>query len=176
MSEHLSMESMAGPRSDRAISALERVLPAIGGTVTEVLELYVGEPLRATRLYQQTSLCTEPVPVLALGAGERVLERRVLLRGAATSVPVLYAESLIALDRLAAPIRQGLLTTDQPIGRLIRDNRLEAFREHLSCARIQAPRAAAYFGTQAQVPHLVRTYRMSSAGRPIMLITEWFPC
>ena len=59
-----------------------------------------------------------------------------LLRGARTSAPVLYAESLIALDRLDARIRHGLLTTEQPIGRLIRDNRLETFRELLSCEEL----------------------------------------
>ena len=106
MLKELEFLEAAGPPGTRPdVCALERVLPVIGGTVTEVLEQHLGEPLCATEL---------------------VLERRVLLRGATTSAPVLYAESLIALDRLDPRVRDGLLTTAQPIGRLIREHRRKA--------------------------------------------------
>jgi chorismate-pyruvate lyase len=170
------MEATARPGTRPDLSTLERVLPVIGGTVTEVLEQHLGEPLRAIRLDQRIGACTQPLPALALAVGESVLERRVLLRGATTSAPVLYAESLIALDRLDPRVRHGLLATDQPIGRLIRDNRVEIFRELLSCERVRAPRVAPSFGLPPETPLLVRTYRMANRGSPIMLITEWFPC
>jgi chorismate-pyruvate lyase len=170
------MDAPAVPGTRLDIATLERVLPVLGGTVTEVLEQYLGEPLRTTRLAQRTSVCTQPLPVLALAVGESVLQRRVLLRGATTAAAVLYAESLIAIDRLDPRMRHGLLATDQPIGRLIRDNRLEIFRELLACERVHAQQAAALFGMPPATPLLARSYRMSNRGRPIMAITEWFPC
>jgi hypothetical protein len=62
-------------------SALERVLPVLGGTVTEILERHLGEPLRAIRLDQRTAVCSRPVTDLAIGVGESILERRLMLRG-----------------------------------------------------------------------------------------------
>jgi chorismate-pyruvate lyase len=172
--EFLEPAAPPGTRSD--VSALERVLPVIGGTVTEVLEQHLGEPLCASQLDQQITVCAEPLPVLALADGELVLERRVLLRGATTSAPVLYAESLIALDRLDPRFRDDLLTTEQPIGRLIREYRVEIFRELLHCERACNGQAAALFGLPRATPVLSRTYRMSTGGQPVMRITEWFPC
>ena len=105
-----------------------------------------------------------------------MLERRVLLHGAKTKRPVLYAESIIALDRLPANIKDGLLTTDQPIGVLLRTNRVETFRELIASERRVAPSVASLLGLGAEVSLLVRTYRMCSGNKGIMLITEWFPC
>jgi chorismate-pyruvate lyase len=105
-----------------------------------------------------------------------MLERRVLLRGATTSTPVLYAESMIAVDRLDPGVRQGLLATDQPIGRLIREYRVEVFREMLSCEHVRSPHAAMLLGLPPDRLLLARAYRMSNRGKPIMLIAEWFPC
>jgi chorismate-pyruvate lyase len=163
-----------GARPD--LAPLRTLLPVIGGTVTEVLEQHLGEPLRATLRTQRTRICAEPLPLLALNIGESVLERRVLLRGSRTSVPVLYATSAIAVHRLDPALRHGLLATNQPIGRLIRDNRVEIFRELLSFERVRVPHVAALFGIEGESPLLTRTYRMWNGGKPIMLITEWFPC
>jgi chorismate-pyruvate lyase len=118
----------------------------------------------------------ERVLILDLDVGASILERRVLLRGARTSTIVLYADSLIALDRLDARIRHGLLTAEQPIGRLIRDHRVETFRELLSYERTCNGQVAALFGLQPETPLLTRTYRMSNGGKPVMRITERFPC
>jgi chorismate-pyruvate lyase len=164
----------SGTRPD--VSALARVLPVIGGTVTEVLEHHLGEPLRATAIDQRTRMCEQPLPILGLDRGALILERRVMLRGATTSMPVLYAESLIAVDRLDQPVRHQLLATDQPIGRVIRDNRVEIFREAPSCKRVWARHIAASFGMPPASRLLSRTYRMWNRGNPIMLVSEWFPC
>jgi chorismate-pyruvate lyase len=154
---------------------LELLLPVIGGTVTEILEHHLGESLRATRIDQRTHACEQPLPILALDTGALVLERRVMLRGTTTSTPALYAESSIALDRLDPAVRHGRLTTELPIGRLIRDNRVEIFREVLSCERVCARQIAALFGMPPETHLLSRTYRMSNRGKPIMLVSEWFP-
>jgi chorismate-pyruvate lyase len=160
----------------RDVSALNAVLPVIGGTVTEVVEHVLGEPLHAVRLSQRTRTCTRPLEDLDLHVGQSLLERRVVLHGTFTSRPVFCAESLIALDRLEPTIRDGLLTTDQPIGRLIRSHRLETFRELLTYERLRVPEVARELQLPAYAWLLARTYRVSAAGAPLMLITEWFPC
>jgi chorismate-pyruvate lyase len=160
----------------RDLTALQTVLPVIGGTVTEILEHFLGEPLRAVRLSQRSYACSEPQPVIGLDAGDLVLERRVVLCGAFTSRPVFCANSSIALDRLDSTIRNGLLTTDQPIGQLIRANRVALFRELLSCQRTRVPEIAELLRAPTDVPLLTRTYRMSARRAPLMVITEWFAC
>jgi chorismate-pyruvate lyase len=174
--EPMLMETIALTARRPNTSALERVLPALGGTVTEILERHLGEPLRAIRLEQRTTVCSRPVHDLALGVGESVLERRVILRAATSSAAVLYAESLVALDRLDPRFKEGLLGSDKPIGRLIQQYRVEIFRELLSHHRACNEQVAALFGVPPETPLLTRTYRMSSRGAPIMLITEWFAC
>lgn len=174
--EPMLMEAIALTARRPNTSALERVLPVLGGTVTEILERHLGEPLRAIRLDQRTAVCSRPVTDLAIGVGESILERRVMLRGATTSAPVLYAESLIALDRLHPRFRDGLLGSDKPIGRLIQQYRVEIFRDLLSHHRACNEQVAALFGVPPETPLLTRTYRMSSLGAPVMLITEWFAC
>jgi hypothetical protein len=57
----------ASVRAD--LSGLARLLPAIGGTVTEVLEQHLGEAVRATRLHQRMYVCERPLPLLALADG-----------------------------------------------------------------------------------------------------------
>ena len=158
------------------LSALERVLPVLGGTVTEVLERHLGERLRTVILEQRSNLSSEPIPLLDLQVDSPVLERHVLLRGETTSTPVLYAESRIALEHLDEYVKEGLLATDQPIGRLIREHRMETFRELLASERASFPHLARVFGLAPRTPLLARTYRMSSGGRPVMLIAEWFAC
>ena len=170
------MEATALTARRPSVSALERIVPVLGGTVTEILERHLGEPLRAIRLDQRTAVCSLPVPDLALGVGESVLERRVMLRGATTSAPVLYAESLVAVDRLDPRFKDGLLGSDKPIGRLIQQYRVEIFRDLLSHHRARNEQVAALFDVPPETPLLTRTYRMSNRGAPIMLITEWFAC
>ena len=154
---------------------LQRVLMSTDGNVGRILEDYAGEPIVAVVLQQSTSAHGEANHALELAADEERLTRRALLRTGASDRTLLYAETLVALTRLPPLVRSGLLSTAEPIGRLLTAARLETFREILSAGTTPAGAVAAHFDIAPDDAMYVRTYRIINGGRPIMLISEQFP-
>jgi chorismate-pyruvate lyase len=151
-----------------------RLLFTSDGTVTDMLQAICGEKIHARKMTQDVSPAERPIDALEIAPGELVMSRRVLLQGERTGTDYVYADSMIAFDRLDIRFQQGLLNSDTPIGRLWRENRLEIFKEILDVRETAAGHLAAYFGTSAGDSLIVRTSRVFMAGRPAMLITEHF--
>ncbi|MCA1704969.1 MAG: chorismate pyruvate-lyase family protein [Actinobacteria bacterium] len=160
---------------DPAPRLLQRVLLQTDGNVACILETYAGESIEAVKLEQFSAPFGEEILALELGADDERLSRRVILRGRRTGRNFLHAESLIAVARLHPVVRSGLLSTSEPIGRLLTGVRAETFREILSSGRMPAWALGAHFGVRETDEVFVRTYRIMSDGRPLMLITEKFP-
>jgi chorismate-pyruvate lyase len=152
-----------------------RVIVTTDGTVTELLEAWAGESVALGELAQEEGRLSQRVSSLDSDIGERILRRDVLLVGAKTNRALLYAESLIALDRLPSPITDGLLRSRTPIGRLLRRSRLETYREILQITREEAGSPGSRFGRTTDELFIARTYRVFSGGRPVMLIHEKLP-
>ena len=157
------------------LSLLQRVLLTADGNVGRILENYAGEPIEAVKLEQFSAPFGEEIHALELGADDERLSRRVILRGVTTGRNLLYAESLIAVARLHPMVRSGLLSTSEPIGRLLSTVRAETFREILSSSRTPAAAVSVHFDVGETDEVFVRTYRIISGGHPLMLITEKFP-
>jgi len=68
-----------------------------------------------------------------------------------------------------------LLESDAPMGRLWSDHRLETWKELLRVHRVAANGLSVFFKPHATSGLLTRTYRLVSGGRPLMLISEYFP-
>jgi chorismate-pyruvate lyase len=163
-----------GPRRFQ-LSSLQRILLATPGTVTDILETYSGESIVVSKLFESIVLLERAMPEMELEAGHPVYSRKILLQGAETGQCFLYAESSIVLDRLEKPIRDGLLTTNKPIGLLMREERMETFRDILDYGQEPAGELAGHFRVEPTAGVVWRTYRMLSGRRPVMLITEKFP-
>ncbi len=103
-----------------------------------------------------------------------MLDRRILLRGRMSHINHIYAESLIAPDRLDPKIREGLLYSQKAIGLLILENRLETFREIVACGREAAGELAPHLGVGEDDYLISRVYQVFAGGHPIMVITEKF--
>jgi chorismate-pyruvate lyase/acyl carrier protein len=157
------------------LSAFQRILLTTDGTLTEILEAFAGESIRVVKLFQETGVLDQAISALELPWGAAVLRRRILLQGRLSLVNFIYAESVIALDRLDDGVRHGLLQSQKPIGLLILERRIETFKEILDCGREPAGSLAEYFAITPDAAILSRTYRMITNGHPIMLITEMFP-
>ncbi len=71
--------------------------------------------------------------------------------------------------------RRALLSTSEPIGRLLAAARAETFREVLTSGTTPAGAVGGHFGVEETDEVFVRTYRIVAGGRPMMLITEKFP-
>ena len=157
------------------LSAMQRILLATDGTVTDILEMYAGESMRVIKLHQEQVGLKQPLPSMDLDRGDTVLNRTILLQGKMSLVNQLYAESVIVPDRLDPGVRDGLILSKKPIGLLLLEHRLETFREILECWREFAGPLGQYFHVDEEATIIARTYRIFSGRQPIMLITEKFP-
>src|SRR5581483_7251551 len=103
------------------LGIFQRLLLMTDGTVTKMLEAYTGEEIQVVRLSQAVH--------------SSVLDRKILLRGRSSQRNLLYAESIIALDRLNQPVRDGLLKDEMPIGQLLLNSQAETFRKILHVSK-----------------------------------------
>jgi len=165
-----------GSSLDQAsLSVVQRILLITDGTVTRILEACSGETIELLKLSQSIVSWRSDDTALQLAEGEEVLSRRILLRGTQSGRNFLYAESLIVPGRLHPRLRHGLDHSDEPIGRLLRENRVETLRELVRWQLEPAESCAAHFDMAPEEPVVSRTYRVVSQRQPIMLITEKFP-
>lgn len=198
MSEAAPLLASRGPAShrERVAAALDlgalaptlRTLLTTDGTVTETLAALHGEEVGVRVLAQAfgTHAGDDPdapdAAALEIPGGTRVLERTIALVGAESGRIFAAARSGILPDRLPKGLQEGLLAGREPLGQLMLGHRLETFREIVACGRCSAagaphlgPACAEALGVRPEAPVAWRTYRVTSGGRPVMVITEYFP-
>ncbi|MGK7922280.1 MAG: chorismate pyruvate-lyase family protein [Trichodesmium sp.] len=66
---------------------------------------------------------------LQLSKGAKVIEKKIFLQGKISSRNYIYAESILALERLEENFRKEFLETQTPIGKVWRQQRIETFKE-----------------------------------------------
>ena len=156
-----------------ALPALLLLLLTTDGTVTTALATLAGEPVAVDVLGQRTVAIAGDDHDLELWAGGNVLERRVLLRRAASGTPLLYGASRIVPHRLARPARDALLAGETAIGLVVREHEIETFRAPLTVGIGPASDdAAVYLGAGVMCR---RTYAIRAQGRPLMIVHEELP-
>lgn len=160
------MEITANPvtgRTTDGLGLLARLLMTSDGTVTTMLEQIVGEPIATAGLAHSVApvdpdtAAVLPFPVASL------IRRTARLVGAATGTLYVRATSVFAPDALPRRVCADLRRTDEPIGRLLRRERVESFREILA---IEIPDAGPL------EPR--RRYLICIGGRPAVHIEETF--
>ncbi len=151
---------------------LRRAVLTTDGTVTNLIETFL-EPVVVDKLAEER--VAAPVPDWPeLKPGTALIRRTVLIRGARTGQIFLHAESLLVLELLAPTIRRELLTTDKPIGKVIREHRLESYRDLLGSRSEEAGPRAHVLGVDPTAALVARTYRIHFNGRAAIQITERF--
>lgn len=85
------------------------------------------------------------------------------------------AESWIAIDHLPPEIVTGLITTNNPIGELMVGGCLEMFKEAPQVWMGESPGWFGSEGNQQRRKAVGRRYRQLMGGKPILIITEYFP-
>ncbi len=160
----------------RTLSPYHRALLATDGTVTKFIEAYKMQRVRIRHLGQESRVLTQPHRWLDIAAGSEVIVREVSLEGQESHELYAYAVSLVVPDRLEEKARRSLTVDGDGLGRILLRNRVESFREILWFGRetlTVLPSALARFRGQ---DFLSRTYRIIVGGKPVMLISEKFPC
>lgn len=163
---------MTGPRS---FTRFQRMLVGTDGSVTHILEAYADEPMEVVKLFQAFDTPNDGDTHLLLSGDDKVLRRRVVIRGSRSRKNLLYAETVVVLGRAEPAFLDGLARTDKPIGVLLAEGRTETFREILEVDREPAGPLGAHFDLDATAELISRTYRIVAGRQPIILITEKFP-
>lgn len=167
--------SAATELDPRLLSPFQRVLLATDGTLTEILEAYLGESMRVVILHQRQVETETRIADLALPRGKEVVQRQILLRGKWSHKNYLYADSILVPERLSEKLRYGVLFTQKPLGQLMIEAALETRRELLASSIHPAEALGRHFAATPATRMISRTYRIFAQRRAIMLITEKFP-
>jgi chorismate-pyruvate lyase len=154
---------------------LQRILLVTDGTVTEILEATFLERIQLIKVFQKLAPANASHAQFNADRDETLLERRIFLRGSRSGRNYAYAESVIAVDRLGTAFRNELVESDTPLGKLWLEHRIETFKELVGVRCRAANELSRDFGCQKAAPLLIRSYRVFSNNRPVMIITEYFP-
>jgi chorismate-pyruvate lyase len=157
------------------LSVFQRIILTTDGTLTEILEAYLSEKITLVKLSETIEPITQDISLLDISCGQEVIERKILLQGKISRNNWVYAESILIPDRLDENLKNELLLSQESMGRLWLEHRLETFKEIVDSAREPAEDLADYFKIERSDKLLSRTYRVFSGRRPIILITEKFP-
>jgi chorismate-pyruvate lyase len=159
-----------------SLSIFQRILLTTDGTVTDILESYLSEPIQLVKLSEALITLEQDIPAMQLKTGAEVIKRKILLRGRISRKTFIFADSIIVLDRLDEDFRNELLKTKTPIGKLWLEHRIESFKEIVDSGK-EAPteELSHYFQLQPNINLFFRTYCVFSNSQAIMMITEKFP-
>ena len=159
--------------SGRPLSVLlQEVLLQTDGTVTNLLELFTGEEIYVEKVTAglYSSECEwpkvelEPDPIV----------RDVLLCGKSTGLRYIFAHTHLFPEALAPPIQRRLSETSDPIGKVLREFRLESFRQIEERGCRPMPVVAQMLGRASSDRMQWRRYSVISGGTTVMEITEVF--
>ncbi|MEL6930678.1 MAG: chorismate pyruvate-lyase family protein [Cyanobacteria bacterium J06600_6] len=156
-------------------SFLQRLLLVTDGRITDIVQAYSGETVEAVKIHQKLIASNSRFSPLKLDRKYQLLDRSIVLQGSQTKTNYLYADSQIVLDRLETEMRDELIFSRQPIGKLLRENKVETYREILDCGIEPAGLLGQHFQIEPQAELIYRTYLVLIDGLPVMKITEKFP-
>ncbi len=158
-----------------SLDLLQRILVTTDGTVTETLAAVFLEPIELVKLAVTIVPNPEAFPALELEGGSNLMQRQIVLRGSRSGTPYVYAEVVIAADRLPQRLREDLLEGRIPLGQLWIAHRLETFKERPRIRQRVAGTLARHLGVEPENTLIERTYRTFTSGHPVFLVTEFFP-
>ena len=169
-------QALPGTKSDSIVpvpdrSGLRAALENTDGSVTGFLERLVGESIDA-RAHHHV-IVAPALNGLNAPEGETLLQRVATLWGRTSGSAYVYAESLIATNRLPARFCHRLESSIDPIGRILDEMGIAVTRNTLVAT--DAFVTSAPVGDEMLRDYLLaRTYRIDSERKPLMIINEWF--
>ncbi len=149
------------------IPACLRICAGTDGSVTQLLEVLTGKKVEVKTLGQLIIKATPDIAKrLDVDVGDEVNSRLVTLDAGGTIY--VMAKSLAPVKRMPQAVRDDLMKADIPIGRILREHKLETRRDILKMEIVRQD----FFG---DVPVLSREYRIIYENKVLMWINECFP-
>lgn len=153
----------------------ERALLITDGSVTRLLEVFCNAPV-GVRTIQQNILSAPDMiaDFLEISPGDDVNFREVDLYNKNNDRVLIHAISYAPLKNLPAGAITRLMKEDEPIGMIMRDDKMESRREILSIQKISLPSDDQILNKKIKF-QLSRSYRIIHNSRPIFYIEEQIP-
>ncbi|HET6840672.1 MAG TPA: chorismate pyruvate-lyase family protein [Candidatus Angelobacter sp.] len=172
--KHMSFLAGLGNLDWGGIDLLQRILLVTDGTLTDILQVAFREPIGVRKL--DPDIADMSVEALELQPGETRMDRSVVLYGQKTGTNYVYADSTLVVERLPKKLQDELLNSDKPIGRLWSQHKVEVRKEMLHVSKCSPARLLPHFKYMTENEQLFRrSYRLITSGRPVIIITEYFP-
>ncbi len=144
-----------------------RICAGTDGSVTQLLEVLTGKAVTVKTIEQSVIKATADVAKLLEIEEVDEVNRRLVTLNVNNKVYAL-AKSLTPLKRMPQAMRDDLMKADIPVGRILREHRLETRRDILDMEIVRND----FFGS---LPVLSRNYKIIHKNRVLMWINECFP-
>lgn len=149
------------------IPACLRICAGTDGSVTQLLEVLTGKSVKVETISQGIIKATKEIArLLDIETGEDVNDRLVTLK--VDDIVYVLAKSLSPINRIPRGIRDDLMRADIPIGKILREHKLETRRDILKMEIVHRD----FFG---ELPVLSREYKIIYENAVLMWINECFP-
>lgn len=149
------------------IPACLRICAGTDGSVTQLLEVLTGKSVKVETISQGVIKATKEIArLLDIETGEDVNDRLVTLK--VDGIVYVLAKSLSPINRIPEAVRADLMRADIPIGRILREHKLETRRDILNMEIVHRD----FFG---ELPVLSREYKIIYENAVLMWINECFP-
>jgi len=149
------------------IPACLRICAGTDGSVTQLLEVLTGKSVKVETISQGVIKATREIArLLDIGTGDDVNDRLVTLK--VDGIVYVLAKSLSPINRIPEAVRADLMRADIPIGRILREHKLETRRDILNMEIVHRD----FFG---KLPVLSREYKIIYENAVLMWINECFP-
>lgn len=153
------------------LSSAQKILLTTDGSVTAILDVLKGHVDITTLVQEFVPADEEMATTLNIDVGDTVNYRVVIIGG---KQPLIYAVSLVPVDRLTSGCREDLIGADIPIGRILKKHNIESRREIKSIFVEEADeKLREIFKTDS--PFLCRTYHIINRGKILICLKEMFP-
>lgn len=149
------------------IPACLRICAGTDGSVTQLLEVLTGKSVIVETISQNVVKASPQIAgLLDIEIGDDVNDRLVTLK--VDDLVYVLAKSLAPINRIPGGIRDDLMRADIPIGRILREHKLETRRDILNIRILHRD----FFG---ELPVLSREYKIIYENKVLMWINECFP-
>lgn len=149
------------------VPACLRICAGTDGSITQLLEVLTGKSVKVETISQGSIKATDKIArLLDIETGDEVNKRLVTLK--VNGIVYVLAKSLAPIKRMPKGVKDELMRADIPIGRILREHRLETRRDILKMEIVHRD----YFG---DLPVLSREYKIIYNNAVLMWINECFP-
>ncbi|MDO5836643.1 MAG: chorismate lyase [Methanobacterium sp.] len=154
-----------------SLSSAQKILLATDGSVTTILDVLKGHVNIRTLVQEFREADEEAAALLDIPVGDTINYRVVVIEG---EEPLIYAVSMIPLERLDNDFKEDLIRADIPIGRILRKHNIESRRE-IKTVSLEKGEAEMVDIFKNNVPMLKRTYNIIHKDKVLIWLMETFP-